>query len=579
MNSLPLAVIALGALALGYRFYGRKVVQWAGLDEDAVTPAVELEDGVDYAPAKHWSVLFGHHFASIAGAAPIIGPVVACLLWGWLPALLWIVFGGIFCGAVHDYCALVGSVENKGRSIGDLSESVLGKFAKIAFSVFVLLALILVVAVFAAVAAKTLASTPQVVIPTFGLIFVAMLVGLMVYKTRASLAVSTAIGLALLFGLIVLGYYVPVSLPASVNAAKWWTIILLIYGMTAAVLPVPLLLQPRDHLAAGVLFFGMLFGFLGICVSHPPMHAPKFVAFHSGTQGIMWPMLFVVIACGAISGFHSLVSSGTTSKQLRHGRDACRVGFGAMILESALAVLAVIAVTAGLYWKEVPAGAEGFVYQDLMKGGNWIGAFGQGYGRLTHPLFGSLGVLIGITMLKTFVMTTLDSATRITRYICSELIGDTFGIKPFKNRFVATLAIGIAAGALALGNWQAIWPVFGSANQLIAGMVLTILTIYLLRKGRAWVFTAIPAVLIFLTALGALAYSFLAFVGVIEVAKLPKSNLLATVAVVLMLLGLSVAFRGLTVFRAAANGTLALAKEAAEPDDSATGVGPDGPHC
>ncbi|MCK4374171.1 MAG: carbon starvation protein A, partial [Candidatus Brocadiae bacterium] len=382
------------------------------------TPAVQLNDGVDYVPAKHWTILFGHHFASIAGAAPIIGPVIACMLWGWVPALLWIVLGGIFCGAVHDYCALVSSVENEGRSISDLSESVLGKFAKVAFSIFVLLALILVVAVFAAVAGRMLADTPEVVIPTFGLIFVAILVGVLVYKVGLPLALDTAIGLLLLLGLIVLGYYVPVSVPVA-NPAKWWTVILLIYGMVAAVLPVSLLLQPRDHLAAGVLFIGMFFGLLGIAITRPTIHSPAFVAFRSGQQGVMWPMLFVVIACGAISGFHSLVASGTTSKQLPRARDACRIAYGGMILESALALLAVIAVTAGLYWTKAPAGMEGYVYQDLMKGGNWINTFGQGYGRLTQPIFGALGVLVGITMLNTFVMTTLDSATRITRYICS----------------------------------------------------------------------------------------------------------------------------------------------------------------
>jgi len=583
MNSVFIAAIGVGALALGYRIYGRKVSQWAGLDEDATTPAVALNDGVDYVPAKHWSILFGHHFASIAGAAPIMGPVIACMFWGWAPALLWIVIGGIFFGAVHDYCALVTSVENKGVSVNALSESVLGKFAKIAFSIFVLLALILVVAVFAAVAGATLAGTPQVVIPTFGLIVVAIMVGLLVYRTNLPIAVDTAIGLLLLLGLIVLGYYVPIELPARIcsiaveHPAKWWTVILLVYGMVAAVLPVSLLLQPRDHLAAGVLFLGMGFGFLGVLVSHPTIQSPPFVAVSSTAWGAMWPMLFVVIACGAISGFHSLIASGTTSKQLPRARDALRIGYGGMIMESALAVLAVVAVTAGLYWGKAPSGMQGPVYQDLMKDG-WIRTFGVGYGQLTAPIFGALGALVGITMLKTFVMTTLDSATRITRYIAGELFGDTFGVPIFKNRYFTTLLVGVCAAALALSNWKAIWPVFGAANQLIAGMVLLIATVYLMNRGRSWVFTAVPAVLVFVTAMAALVYGLLAFTGTIQVSSLPRSDLLAGIALVLIVLGCSVAFKGVKVVRAALRGAVAVATKALEAGEGAESM-PRGPGC
>ncbi len=556
MNALLLAVIALGALALGYVFYGRKVMQWAALDRNMAPPAVALRDDVDYVPARHWTVLFGHHFASIAGAAPIIGPVVACLVWGWLPAVLWIVLGGIFFGAVHDYMALACSVENQGRSVSDLSESVLGRSAKIIFSIFVLLALILIVAVFAAVAGATLASTPEVVVPTFGLVFVAIGVGVLVYHTPLPVGINTLIGLALLGGLIVLGYHFPLRLPVE-NPARWWTVILLVYAMVAAVLPVTVLLQPRDHLAAGVLFVGMTLGFVGVLISHPTIQSPPVVAFHSSQQGWLWPMLFVIIACGAISGFHSLVASGTTSKQLPRILHARRIGYGGMILESALAVLALLAVTAGLYWKQAPAGSEGLIYQELMKTSGWIGTFGRGYGRLIESMFPTIGFLIGITMLKTFVMTTLDSATRITRYICKELLADTFGIKVFANRYAATVFVGVCAGALALGNWKAIWPVFGSANQLIAAMVLIIATVYLMSRSRAWVFTAVPAVLVFVTAIGALVYGLLAFLGVTEVAALPPSKLLAGIAVVLIVLGVFVACKGAQTVRAAMRGRAA----------------------
>ncbi len=257
MNSILLAVITLATLGLGYAIYSRRVERWFGADLGKPTPAVEINDGVDYVPVKHWTVLFGHHFASIAGAAPIIGPVVACMCWGWLPAALWIVVGGIFFGAVHDYCSLMLSAENKGRTVGDLSESAFGKSGKIVFSIFVLLTLILVVAVFAAVAGVTLATTPQVVIPTFGLVFVALFVGFLVYRTRIPIWLNTLIGLAMLFGLIWLGYGVPVDIKPLIkdlapnasesvrqlvqSPAAWWTVILLIYGMVAAVLPVTVL--------------------------------------------------------------------------------------------------------------------------------------------------------------------------------------------------------------------------------------------------------------------------------------------------------------------------------------------------
>jgi carbon starvation protein len=539
MSSLFIAGTALFLLLLGFVFYSRKVKQWLGVDDNEPVPSVEMNDGVDYVPAKHWTILFGHHFASIAGAAPIIGPVIACLYWGWLPALIWIVLGGIFFGAVHDFTALVMSVRNKGKSITTVTESVMGKASKILFSIFAFLALILVVAVFAAVAGTTLATTPQVVIPTFGLVVVAVIVGVLMYRMKASVLLCSIVGVALLVGLIVAGYHIPIKLGAE-NAASIWTVILLIYAMVASVTPVTLLLQPRDHLAGAVLYLGMFFGFLGLVLTRPDTKAPMFIAFAS-SQGWLWPMLLVTVACGAISGFHSLVASGTTSKQIPRMRDARVIGYGAMIAESALAVLAVIAVSAGLYWKKAPEGLEGLVYQQLFQKGGWIKAFGTGYGQLTKVIFGGLGTLIGITMLKTFVMTTLDTATRITRYICNELLGETFGIGCMKNKYAATVLVGFLAGALALGNWRAIWPVFGAANQLIASLVLIVASVYLLNSNRRFGFTAVPAVIMLVTTVGALIYKTYSFVTA------DKPNImLATVSVILIILAIFLSYTALT---------------------------------
>jgi len=541
MSSLVVAGIAVFLLLLGYIFYSRKVKQWIGFDDNQITPAVELNDGVDYVPAKHWSILFGHHFASIAGAAPIIGPVIACLYWGWLPALIWIVVGGILFGAVHDFVALVMSLRHQGKSITTVTESVMGKTSKILFGTFALLALILVVAVFAAVAGKTLATTPEVVIPTFGLILVALVVGFLMYRIQLPVLLCSIIGVLLLFGLIVAGYYLPVELPVenAENAVKIWTVILLIYGMVASVTPVTLLLQPRDHLAGAVLYFGMFFGFLGLIIARPQMQAPAYISFDT-SKGWMWPMLFVTVACGALSGFHSLVASGTTSKQVKRMSDARVIGYGAMILESALAVLAIIAVTAGLYWTSAPDGNKALVFQDVFQEGGWIKAFGTGYGQLTKVFFGALGSLIGITMLKTFIMTTLDSATRITRYLCNELLGETLGIAPLKNKYVAVALVGISSGTLALGNWKAIWPVFGAANQLVASLVLIVASVYLLMRKRNFVFTAVPAGIMLVTTIAALIYQAYGFATAEE-----PNFLLAVVSVILIFLAIFLAYTAL----------------------------------
>ena len=538
MSSLLVAAVAVFLLVLGYVFYSRKVKQWIGLDDNEVPPSVAMNDGVDYVPAKHWTILFGHHFASIAGAAPIIGPVIACLYWGWLPAVIWIVAGGVLFGAVHDFTALVLSLKNKGKSITTVTESVMGKTSKVLFSIFALLTLILVVAVFAAVAGKTLTTTPAVVIPTFGLVVVALIVGILMYRVQLPVLLCSIIGVVLLLGLIVCGYYIPIELGVE-NPAAWWTVILLIYGMIASVTPVTMLLQPRDHLAGSVLYLGILFGFLGLILTRPDMKAPGVISF-STTRGWMWPMLMVTIACGAISGFHSLVASGTTSKQLGRMRDARVIGYGAMIMESALAVLAVVAVAAGLYWKSAPEGIEGPVYQELFNKGGWIKAFGAGYGQLTKVFFGGLGTLVGITMLKTFIMTTLDTATRISRYMCNELLGETFGIPFMKNKYAATLLVGVLAGALALGNWKAIWPLFGAANQLIASLVLIVASVYLLTHKRNFLFTAVPAVIMLVTTVGALVYNTYCFVTA------EKPNImLAAIAVILIILATFLAYTAL----------------------------------
>ena len=526
MNSLLVAIVGLSLFALGYRFYATFIEQkiWQ-IDYNKKTPAVDNYDGLDYVPAKHWTMLFGHHFASIAGAGPIIGPVIACALFGWGPALLWIIIGSIFIGGVHDFSALMLSVRHNGQTVGHVAENVLSKRSRLVFSIFLWLALVLVVAVFAAVTAKTMVAEPRIVIPSLGLIIAAIILGLMIYNWKINQWIATIIALGVMISSIYLGLVFPIVLTTP-NALLTWIVILLTYAFIASIIPVNILLQPRDFLSAFILFFGLILGYLGIFVTLPKMQAPMFISFNS-SAGNLWPMMFVIIACGAISGFHALISSGTTSKQLPKKRVAKRITFGGMILEGVLSLLAIIAVCAGLYWT---GGPRGLVYPELMKESGWIVTFGKGFGQLVAPLIGStVGALIAMFTLNAFVLTTLDSATRISRYITEEMFGDALGLKIFKNKYFATATICLAAFWLALGSWTSIWPVFGAANQLIAALVLLLASVYLLQKNKPSIYTLIPAIFMTITTIGALVYQLIRFFH-------NNNYLLFSIAIVLLVL-------------------------------------------
>jgi carbon starvation protein len=533
MNSLILFLIISVFFFLGQRYYSRILERLFDVDSSRETPARRKFDNREYIPAKHWLVLFGHHFSSIAGAGPILGPVIAGMIWGWGPALIWIVFGSILMGGVHDFSSLMVSIRHEGRSIADVAQSSLGRRARLILSGFIWLTLVLVIAVFAASAAKTLSTTPQVIVPTFGILPVATLIGLMMYRWKIPMVHSTFVGVVLLFLLIIIGYHAPVTL--SFNSWLW---ILLIYAFVASILPVNILLQPRDYLSAFVLFFGLAFGIAGLLITRPEMHAPFYVSW-SSEKGWLWPMMFITVSCGAISGFHSLVASGTTSKQLPSEADGRKVGYGGMITEGVLASIALIAVCAGLYWK---GGPEGLVYPELMKGGNWIGTFGKGYGELTRPIFGVLATLIGITMLKTFIITTLDTATRIARYIGDELFGESLKLGFMHNIYINTaIVIGFALW-LSLGAWQSIWPVFGAANQLLAALALIVVTTWLLSKEKTVRYTLWPSVFMLLTAIGALLWQGFTY--------FPQGkNLLGVMACILICLALFMVVEALKMAR------------------------------
>lgn len=500
MNSLLVAGIGIVCFLFAYRFYARYLERLWEVNPERKTPAFEKTDGIDYIPVKHWSILFGHHFASIAGAGPIIGPVIAGVIWGWGPAFLWIVLGSILLGGVHDFSALMVSIRHGGKSVGDVSSSLIGQRAKIIFSIFLWFTLILVVAVFAAVTAKTFIEEPKIVIPTFSLIVIAIFFGILVYRLNFPQIYATIISLIFYVILFVAGSKYSVVI-RSEDAIKIWIIILLSYSFIASVIPVNLLLQPRDYLSSFILFFGLVFGYIGLIITHPQIHTPHFISF-STAKGPLWPMMFVIIACGAISGFHSLVSSGTSSKQINNEKHAKNIGYGAMLTEGVLSILALMCVTAGLYWNKSGSSLN---YPALMKGGNWIGTFAKGYGQITAPIFGAAaGTMAAIVMINSFVLTTLDTATRITRYISQELFGDTWKIKIFKNRFFATIFIIIFAGYLSFGNWKKIWPVFGASNQLVAAVVLLLGGVYLAEKGKNSKILFLPSIFMFMTTIIAL---------------------------------------------------------------------------
>ncbi len=494
MSSLTILGVSAVCFVLGYFFYARRVESLFGIDPQRETPAVTKRDGVDYVPAQNWLVLFGHHFASIAGAGPIIGPALAVTLWGWGPALVWIVVGSVFFGGIHDFGALIISAKEDGRSIGDIAEHTISRRAKIILSVFTWLALMLVISVFAYFGANTFMTQPEVVLPSFGIIPVAMLTGLGLYRSRLNPALVTVLGLLAFAALILLGGKFP--FPWAVKQPVWIAV-LLIYCFFASIIPVNYLLQPRDYLSSFLLMGGIAAALSGILVSRPTMNAPAFIA-NASPVGYLWPMMFITIACGANSGFHSLVASGTTSKQLANERYAKRIGFGAMLMEGFLAVIVIIMVVGGFSLAEF----NGHILAKTAP----VTMYGEGFGNITSPFMGKWGTFFALTVLNVFILTTLDSATRITRYISEELFH-------IKNRFLSTGIVVLAGGWLALGKdsaqnplWQKIWPAFGASNQLVAALALLVIACWLLAKGKDSRYALVPAVFMLVTSLTALVF-------------------------------------------------------------------------
>ncbi len=536
MDTLLLMLVCGVGYIVAYHTYGRFLARRIfQLKADARVPSVELNDGVDYVPARK-GIIFGHHYTSIAGTGPIVGPAIG-IIWGWLPAIVWVFVGSIFMGAVHDFGALVVSMRNEGKSISEVAAKYINARVRFIFFAVVFLSLLIVIAIFGVVIAAVFARFPSAVLPVWLQIPIAMALGYAVYKKTANVTLSTTIAVIALYLTIALGAYKPFEMPGlfGLPATGVWVIILLIYAFIASTLPVTTLLQPRDYINAWQLFIAMAL-LVGGCIvaslrGDLPLAAPAVNANLPANTPPIWPFMFVIIACGAISGFHSLVASGTSPKQVAKEPDCQFVGYGSMILESFLAVLVIICVGAGVAMAlklddgSVLTGRAAWDHFYT----TWIGAKGLS-DKIAPVIIGAANMMetlhvpraMGVALMGVFIAsfagTTLDTSVRIQRYIVSEMASD-MKVPLLPNRWVATtFAVGTAAAlAFATGadgtGAMKLWPLFGTANQLLAALALLVITLYLKRKnGRKYLVTAIPCVIMLIITNYAMVKNEIAFV-------------------------------------------------------------------
>lgn len=495
------AIILVGILlfALSYRYYGRWLDRQFDIDPRHVTPAHGNYDGLDYVPAKT-PVLMGHHFSSIAGAGPIVGPIIAVSFFGWLPAVLWIILGSILIGGVHDYSALVVSIRNKAKSVAQVARRMMSPTAHKLYLIFIWLAMVYVLTAFVDLTASSFVADGGVASSSTMYIGLALLLGYLGYRRRLSLTWLSVVFVPLVFFLIWLGQAIPMGTPPALahgNPKTTWSAILLGYCFVASITPVWALLQPRDYLSSFLLIACVVGGLLGIVLGNYTYDVRPFLGF-STNIGMLFPALFITIACGACSGFHSIVASGTTAKQLNNERNARPVAYGSMLTEGLLALIAVSAI--------VVAGGT-------LAGSSPPVVFANGMGRFVGALGISpaLGTSFGLLALSTFLLTTLDTGTRLARYILEELF-NVWGMRAHVSATVVTLALpfwlSLTQFTDAQGNvvpvWQAIWPVFGATNQLLGALALLTVSVWLKRTGRRSFFTVIPMLFMFAVTLLAL---------------------------------------------------------------------------
>jgi len=519
VNTVAIALFCIVWFGASYYWYGGFIERKLGQPDDSIpTPATVHSDGIDFVPSRK-RLIWGNHFASIAGAGPIIGPILAMSMFGWGPTLLWVCVGSVFMGAVHDYLCLMYSVRNDGAEIFKLADTALGPYSRMLFALLLYCMLLLLITVFMVSVAQAFVTVPALVIPTFGLVFIAIFMGLALHKLRLPEIPVYAVSIILAYGLIWLGQAFPLSLPASwghTAVMAVWFLVISGYCLCASVAPIWLILQPRDFISSVKLGVGIFLGFLGIIFIHPTMSAP-FSGSMNPTSKPLWPMLFIMVACGAISGFHSLVSTGTTSKQLSRQSDAKPIAFGGMLMEGVLAMLVILVVGAGLTWGYAPDGASGpqalQFFGNALKD-NWIVAFGNGFGHVVGAvgipgLSVSIAALLGAVMVKCFILTTLDTGTRLSRFLVDGTLGQR--VPFFQNKIVASLFLLVPSYLLAATNsYKAVWQMFGTANQLTAGIALVTVGALLAAEGRSTRYVMVPAIFMLVTTGAALVWELFA---------------------------------------------------------------------
>ena len=567
-NGLTLLIVASACFLGGYFLYSRFLGKVLGIDPSRKTPAHTRRDGVDYVPA-HPTVLFGHHFAAIAGAGPIVGPVLAAEF-GWASVALWIILGCIFIGAAHDMIALFLSVRHDGESIGTVIGSVLGTPGRILFLLFSWSALVLVLAEFTRQIAATFVADPA--IATASLLFIgeAIVFGFCVYRLRMPVLWASLIFVPIMFAFVWVGNAYPFDVCALFGFSKEgaqgiWTIVLLVYCLFASTMPVWLLLQPRDYLNAYLLYAMMALGFLGVFVAHPTLHIDAFAGFsavgRSGVSELLFPFLFVTVACGACSGFHALVASGTSAKQLDNEKSIRPIAYGGMLLEGVLAIIALIGV-AGTYMSQKE-------YVSAVQTLEPVQMFASTIAGFCVTVFAKLGIApetgkriaesFMLLSVSAFLMTTVDAGTRLARFSWQELVAclpqrksaSTLNPQPspfyriFHNMYVGTTIVCALAAALLLGNPKAaksLWTIFASANQLLASLTLLTATLWFVRNKKPCWFTLVPMCFMLSVSSYALISIFTAAFGAGDWTRLGATGFLLLVAVALVLFTLSKVF-------------------------------------
>lgn len=556
MNGLLLLGLAALVLVVAYLCYGRYLVKTWGIDPNATTPAVAKEDGVDYVPTNKWTV-FAHQFSSIAGAGPVTGPVMA-MMFGWLPAFLWVVIGGVFFGAVQDFGALYASVKSEGKSMGQIIEKYIGRTGKKLFFLFCWVFTLIVIAAFADMVAGTfngfsvegakLAPNASAASISILYVFVAMAFGLLLRKVNLEGWPKVVLGIVLIVAMLAVGIKFPVYATKTT-----WIYLVFVYIFFASVTPMWLLKSPRDYLTT-FLFIGMIAAaVVGVFMSNPTVTVPAFTGFKSATGSYLFPTLFVTIACGAVSGFHSLVSSETSSKMVKNEKDMLQVGYGSMLLESLLAVLVIVIVGSLPNLKQTGVLDSALANMALADTATPFTKFSAGVTGLVAQLGlpQSWGLCIMTMFVSALALTSLDAVARISRMSFQEFFEVEEGETPSQlvsvltNKYVSTLISLFFGYLLSLGGYVNIWPLFGSANQLLAAMVLVSLAVFLKVTGRKGFMLYVPMVLMFIVTMTALVQAIYAIVMKLFVTGgfvLMTDGLQLVVAVLLVALGLMITF-------------------------------------